>query len=82
MKRCLLIVTLIYTISVVYAENALNEVPLDLNIGERYEYKTSEIKIESLNIKEKDDEEDYIYRPLKYIKEEFKELYLKKDNDT
>lgn len=79
MKKLLLIIILLCTSSSINAKN-LNEVFLDLNTDEIHNYKTTSPNINSLNIKsdEEDNNEDYIYHPMKYIKNEASELYADK----
>ena len=75
MKKILLVVVFC-SVNFALAEDTENSVYLDLNYGEKHEYNFSAPKVEKINIKEKDDfDEDYIYHPMKYIKEEAKELY-------
>lgn len=63
----------------VLAQDELNEVNLDLNYSELHGYKTYSPDIKSLNVKNDDDNnEDYIYHPMKYIKGEANELYSPK----
>jgi len=76
MKK-VLVVLLVFVCSSVYAGDGA--VYLDLKAGETHEYKTFNHNIESLNVKDGEDEnEDYIYRPMEYIKSEIKELYSPK----
>lgn len=70
---------LVFCCSIVYAEDSLNTVFLDIDYSERNTYKDFSPKIDNLNIQKEDElNEDYIYHPLKYIKDEAGELYSKK----
>ena len=74
MKRFLLIF-LLSCISV-----SAEEVFLELKPQETHEYKIKNTKIEKMSIK-KEDEEDYIYHPMEYVKQEFKDMYFNKKSD-
>ena len=79
MKRFLLILISLFISVQVFAEGDLNTVLLDLNGNEVQKYNKSPLKIEELNMnKEKEDDEDYIYRPMEYVKNEARELYSSK----
>ena len=76
MKKFLLFFVLSFFILPIMAED---EVYLDLHHSERYDYKTYTPDIKTLNIKKEDENnEDYIYHPMKYIKDEANELYSQK----
>ena len=76
MKKFLLFFVLSFFVLPVMAED---EVYLDLHHSERYDYKTYTPDIKTLNIKKEDENnEDYIYHPMKYIKDEASELYSQK----
>ena len=61
------------------SEDTANTIYLDLNAGEEHEYKKFKPTIENLNISDNDENnEDYIYHPMKYIKSEARELYKNK----
>ena len=72
---------LMFICSAVYAEEQAETVYLDLEAGAAYEYKTCSPKVNDLGVKEKDDKEDYIYRPLEYVKNEVKEIFFNKNDD-
>lgn len=79
MKKFLLLV-MFFGASNVFAQEALNEVYLDAVSPQTYSYKNFEQDIDKLNIKnnEDDNNEDYIYHPMKYIRSEASELYQEK----
>ena len=78
MKKILLITFSSVFATSVFANDLLKEIHLDLKPNDIHEYKTYSPKIENLNIKEDDEKEDYIYNPMKYIKDEAREMYSKK----
>ena len=78
MKKFLFILAIFCVSSFSYAQETMNEVFLNLNYGERQEYNMSLPEINDMKIIEDEEVEDYIFHPMKYIKEEAKELYLKK----
>lgn len=79
MKKILLTLLLCILSNCVLANDGLNAVYLDLKAGENYEYNKSEPNLEKINVKkEEDDNEDYIYRPMEFVKSEARELYSKK----
>ena len=71
---------LIFICTAVYADEQAETVYLNLGVNDTHEYKTFSPKIEDLGIKEKDDNEDYIYRPLEYVKNEAKEMFFNKND--
>ena len=75
MKKFLLFFVLSFFVLPVMAED---EVYLDLNADDVHEYKTFSPKIDSMSINQKEDNEDYIYRPMEYIKSEVHEMYSNK----
>ena len=77
MKRFLLLIML-FCLSV-YADEQKETVYLDLSSEEEHRFKVLEQRIEDLNINNKEDEEDYIYHPMEYVKQEAKELFLNRD---
>ena len=78
MKK-LLLVFLLCIFSPLYAEEQPSAVFLDLNIDERQIFNAKTPDLNALNKKREDvDNEDYIYRPMEYIKSEARELYSKK----
>ena len=81
MKKYLLIIFILCFSMPVIAED-LNEVHLDLNYGEKPEYKFVSPTFESKSIKEEDHVEDYIYHPMQYIKNEAKELFFERKNSS
>ena len=79
MRKTFISIFLALTILPVIAENSLNTVFLDLNANEIHEYKSTSPEIENMSINnDEDNNEDYIYHPMKYIKDEAKELYSSK----
>lgn len=79
MKKLFLVI-IFCAVSSVLADEALREVHLDYTPAQSYSYKKYEPQIDKLNIKNDDEEnnEDYIYHPMKYIKGEARELYSDK----
>ncbi len=75
MKKILLI---IFLSCFLLPATADEEVYLDLNAGDVHQYKTFLPKAEKLNINKKEDDEDYIFRPMEYIKSEMSEMYSQK----
>ena len=63
----------------VYADEQKETVYLDLSSEEEHRFKVLEQRIEDLNINNKEDEEDYIYHPMEYVKQEAKELFLNRN---
>lgn len=77
MKRLLSIGLFLLICTSVNAENSLNTVFLDMNENSSTLYTPSAPDLKTLNVKEDTDNEDYIYRPLEYVKSEARELYSK-----
>lgn len=71
---------LIISCSIVNAENISNEVYLDLKPDETYEYKTFTPKTGIIR-KENKEDEDYIYHPMEYIKQEAIDMFFKKKDN-
>ncbi len=79
MKKFLFLISMFFICTSVYAQEELNEVHLDVNYYERHNYKQYSPDIKTLNIKDDDENnEDYIYHPMKYLKDEAHELYSQK----
>ena len=80
MKKIFFILILI--ILPVFADDNPDMVYLNLSSGEGHEFKTFTQKIENMSIsKEKEDEEDYIYHPTEYVKNEFKDLLFNRQKE-
>lgn len=79
MKKLFLI--LILSCLAVNAENTTEEVYLDIKPFEALEYKTFTPKFDNININNKEDE-DYIYKPMEYVKNEAKELFFNKNKHS
>lgn len=80
MKKIFLV--LILVVLPVFADDNTDMVYLDLNSGEGHEFKTFTHKIENMSIsKEKEEDEDYIFHPTEYIKNEFKDLFFNRQKE-
>ena len=74
-----LIVVLMLTALPIFADEKPETVDLNLNIGEEHGYKIFNPSVNDLSIKQKDEEnEDYIYHPMEYVKNEARELFFNK----
>ena len=80
MKKFLFPALLFFICTSVSAQEELDEVHLDINYAEQHEYKTFSPDIKTMSIKEDDENnEDYIYHPMKYIRDEASEIYSQKN---
>lgn len=80
MKKIFLV--FILTVLPVFADDNPDMVYLNLSSGEGHEFKTFTRKIENMGInKEKEDDEDYIYHPTEYVKNEFKDIFFNKQKE-